>query len=126
MAANGIVSQLEVIDSGFGYNHGAELTLESTGNSNIVVSGTANVHFTGVGEGRWKDQESFLNTQYLHDNDYYQTHSYLVESGLSLDKYKDILSKVAHVAGTRMFGRVVSERLANNALTFSNATITIL
>ena len=126
LAANGIVSQLEVIDSGFGYSHGAELTLESTGNSNIVVSGTANVHFTGVGEGRWKDQESFLNTQYLHDNDYYQTHSYLVESGLSLDKYKDILSKVAHVAGTRMFGRVISERLANNALTFSNATITIL
>ena len=120
------MSEFEVIDSGFGYSHGADLTLVPTTNSNIVVSGTANVHFTGVGEGRWKDEESFLNTQYLHDNDYYQTHSYIVESGLSLDKYKDILSKVAHVAGTRMFGRVISEKLASTSPSLSDATITIL
>ena len=125
LAANGIVKTLEVLNSGFGYNHGANLTLTSSGNSNIVVSGTANVHFTGTGEGRWRDEDGFLNNKYLHDNDYYQTHSYVIESGLSLDKYKDILLKIAHVGGTRLFGRVVSENTGNTQLALSTSTITL-
>lgn len=125
LAANGIVSRLEVLNSGFGYNHGAELTLVPSGNSNIVVSGTANVHFTGTGEGRWRDEDGFLNTKYLHDNDFYQTHSYVIESGLSLDKYKDILLKIAHVGGTRMFGKVTSEAIGNTQLSLSETSITL-
>ena len=125
LAANGIVKTLEVLNSGFGYNHGANLTLTSSGNSNIVVSGTANVHFTGTGEGRWRDEDGFLNNKYIHDNDYYQTHSYVIESGLSLDKYKDILLKIAHVGGTRLFGRVVSENTGNTQLALSTSTITL-
>ena len=125
LAANGIVSRLEVLNSGFGYNHGAELTLVPSSNSNIVVSGTANVHFTGTGEGRWRDEDGFLNTKYLHDNDFYQTHSYVIESGLSLDKYKDILLKIAHVGGTRMFGKVTSEAIGNTQLSLSETSITL-
>jgi hypothetical protein len=125
LAANGIVTELEVLSSGFGYNHGAELTLTSSSNSNIVVSGKANVHFTGTGEGRWRDEDGFLNNKYIHDNDFYQTHSYVIESGLSLDKYKDILLKIAHVGGTRMFGRVVSENTGNTQLSLSSASVTL-
>ena len=123
-AANGIVTEFDIVDSGFGYQHGANLTMVSTNTAqNIVVSGTANVTTTGIGEGFWADKTSFLNTKYIHDNDFYQSYSYLVESGLSLDKYRDILLKTAHIAGTRLFGRVVKESTVNNAITVSNSSI---
>ena len=122
-AANGIVTDVEVIDSGIGYQHGANLTLRHTGNSNIVVSGTANVTTTGVGNGYWATSESQLNAKYIHDNDFYQSHSYVVETGLSLDKYRDILLKAAHISGTRLFGKVIKESSVNNAVTVSNSSI---
>ena len=123
-AANGIVTAVEVIDSGFGYQHNASLTLRSTNTQNqIVVSGTANVSTTGVGPGYWESRESFLNTKYIHDNDFYQSHSYVIESGLSLNKYRDILLQTTHIAGTRLFGRVFKESVANVALTVSNNQI---
>lgn len=123
-AANGIVTALEVTDSGFGYQHNSDLTLISTNTAqNIVVSGKANVTTTGIGEGFWEDESSFLNTKYLHDNDLYQSYSYLIESGLSLDKYRDIVLKAAHIAGTKLFGRVTKESNVNNAISIANSSI---
>ena len=87
------------------------------------MSGTANVTTTGIGEGYWADEESFLNTKYIHDNDYYQSHSYVVESGLSLDKYREVLLQVAHVAGTKLFGQVKKETLANTQMGLSNSHV---
>ena len=125
-AANGIVTTVEIIDAGFGYQHDAALTLVSANtDQNIVVSGTANVATTGVGEGYWADEESFLNTKYIHDNDYYQSHSYVVESGLSLDKYREVLLKVAHVAGTKLFGQVNKDTLANTQMSLSNSALVV-
>ena len=40
-----------------------------------------------------------------------------------MDKYRDILLKTAHIAGTRLFGRVVKESTVNNAITVSNSSI---
>ena len=123
-AANGIVTAVEVIDSGFGYQHNANLTLRSTNTAQqIVVSGLANVTTTGIGPGYWASRESFLNTKYIHDNDFYQSHSYVIESGLSLNKYRDILLKSTHIAGTKLFGRVFKESGANVAVQVSNNQI---
>jgi hypothetical protein len=123
-AANGIVTAVEVIDSGFGYQHNANLTLRSTNTAQqIVVSGLANVTTTGIGPGYWASRESFLNTKYIHDNDFYQSHSYVIESGLSLNKYRDILLKSTHIAGTKLFGRVFKESVANVAVHVSNNQI---
>jgi len=123
-AANGIVTSVEVIDSGYGYQHDSTVTLVSTNTAqNIVVSGTANVTTTGLGQGFWADKTSFLNNKYIHDNNFYQSYSYLIESGLSLDKYRDIVLKSAHVAGTRLFGRVIKQSTVNNEVTIANSSI---
>jgi len=123
-AANGIVTDVEVINSGIGYQHNANLTLQSTNTAQqIIVSGLANVTTTGVGEGFWASKESFLNTKFIHDNDFYQTHSYVIESALSLNKYRDILLDSTHIAGTRLFGRLFKESNANVAITVSNNEI---
>jgi hypothetical protein len=123
-AANGIVTAVEITDSGFGYQHNANLTLRSTNTDiDIVVSGRANVSTTGVGPGYWASKESFLNAKYIHDNDFYQSHSYVIESGLSLNKYRDILLQSTHIAGTRLFGRVFKESVANVTISVSNNQI---
>ena len=123
-AANGIVTDVEVINSGIGYQHDAALTLQSTNTAQqIVVSGTANVTTTGVGEGFSASRESFLNEKFIHDNDFYQSHSYVIESALSLNKYRDILLDSTHIAGTKLFGRLFKESIANVAITVSNNEI---
>lgn len=125
-AANGIVTKVDILSSGYGYQHDAELTLTDLSGGQIVVSGQANVTTTGIAEGYWKDEASFLNTKYIHDNNYYQSHSYVVESGLSLDKYRDVLLRVAHVSGTKLFGKVTKVSGANVAMQLSNSEVTLL
>lgn len=126
-AADGIVTGVEIIDSGFGYSHDSPVTLISANVlQNIVVSGIANVSTTGIGEGVWTDQASFLNTKYIHDNKFYQDFSYVVTSGLSLDKYKDILLRLNHVAGTELFAQVSKQsRITNTSLTVGTSAVVL-
>lgn len=107
ITANGVAASLEVINSGYGYEDQGEVELESA-NSIFIVSGIANVTQQGVGPGFWKDRISFASdTSKIHDNDYWQEYSYVVKTGISLDKYRDILLDLLHVAGTKLFGEVV-------------------
>lgn len=110
ITANGVASTLEVIDSGYGYEHNASVQLESA-NTPYIVSGNAVVTRMGVGPGFWQSATSNpSDTVKIHDNNYYQEYSYVVRTGISLDKYRDILRDILHVAGTRMFGEVVKVR----------------
>jgi hypothetical protein len=60
----------------------------------------------------------------IHDNKYYQEYSYDVLSGLSLNRYEQILKKVFHVAGTRMFGSVVKASTISVPMTIAESNIT--
>ena len=41
------------------------------------------------------------------DSDYYQEYSYEIQSKVPFTKYSEVLKKIIHVAGTRMFGKVI-------------------
>lgn len=105
--AKGIATRLEVINSGYG--HLPEDTIELTNANNIyAITGTANVIYQGRGEGYWENTQGMLNSdKYIIDGEYYQSFSYEVQSRLSLNKYSDILKQLAHVVGTKMFGKVL-------------------
>lgn len=108
ISASGVATSLEVLDSGFGYIDGGDVTLESVGENNFIITAKTYADNQGVSEGYWRTTSSHLNSEKrIHDNKYYQEYSYDVLSGLSLDKYEEILRSVFHVAGTRMFGSVV-------------------
>ena len=78
----------------------------------------------GVAPGTHPNRRSFLSSdKYIHDNDFYQSHSYVIETGLSLDKYRDILLQTAHIAGTKLFGRVIKESSIESVATVSNSSI---
>lgn len=108
ITANGVMTAVEVIDSGFGYRQNYEAELVSDTNL-FTVSGTTRLGKHGIGEGFWETTNSHLNSEKkIHDNDYYQEFSYDVISSITLKRYADILKKVSHVAGTKLFGSVAS------------------
>ena len=104
--ANGVATELEVINSGYGYAQNSTVNLVKS-NSEFISTGITSVTQQGVGPGRWLTSESFLNdTARVQDSDYYQEYSYVVKTGIALDKYSDILKEMLHVAGFKLFGEV--------------------
>lgn len=119
-SATGIVTSVEVINSGINYLNNESLTLTSNTNSNVLM-GVANVSTQGKGIGYWGDNSGKLNSSpHLHDNDYYQEFSYEVKVGMSFDKYADVLKKLVHISGMKVFGKVNTESKALNFLTGSS------
>jgi hypothetical protein len=111
--ARGIATELQILDSGYGYQPGEELILSSNTNQ-FAISGIANVHSKGIGIGYWENNQGKLNSdKYIIDSTYYQDYSYEIQSRLSMDKYADILKKLAHVVGTKMFGKVMISSATN-------------
>lgn len=105
--AKGIATRLEIINSGYGHQPGDTIEL-TTANNIYAITGTANVIYQGIGEGYWENTQGMLNSdKYIIDGEYYQYFSYEVQSRLSLNKYADILKQLAHVVGTKMFGKVL-------------------
>lgn len=123
--ANGIATSLEILSSGFGYANGEIVTL-SIDTNEFVMTGIADVNTQGRGEGYWTSTKGFLDSdKYIQDSDYYQAYSYEIQCALSLNKYANILKKLTHVAGTKMFGKVVKNVIIDNQIQSSNISITL-
>lgn len=56
--------------------------------------------------GYWESNRSFPSDNiYLHDGEYYQTYSYVINSQIQFNEYKDILKNLIHPAGFALFGQ---------------------
>lgn len=125
IAANGIATKVEVVDSGYGYTEGGSVSLERDGFP-FVITGKSRLGRYGIGEGYWKTTNSHLNSEKkIQDNRYYQEYSYDILSGVSLNRYERIVRSVLHVAGNELFGSVVKTSNATIGLTAVNSTITV-
>jgi hypothetical protein len=116
--ANGVITGLSVVDSGFGFIDGQPATFRLNG-----VTGTAVVlnKGVGVGSGYYKSNKGFVSDlSKLHDGYYYQEYSYDVFSRIPLEKYSDMFKKVMHTAGTKYFGSVDIESLNVTKVSSSN------
>ena len=101
---SGIIDSVEVVDSGYAYGHLERLSLVSDSNPTAAYSAGI-ISRGGRGEGYWRNNESFLSSnKYIIDSNYYQEYSYELRSKVVLNKYRDIMLKVAHPAGFAMFG----------------------
>lgn len=125
IAANGIATSVEVIDSGFGYVNDETVELQRDG-FQFIITATANVISTGVGSGYWRTTTSHLNSEKkIQDNRYYQEYSYDVISNLSINRYEKIIKQVLHVSGNELFGSVSKNTKAELQLSVANSTIEI-
>jgi len=117
----GAVTGIKVIDSGFGFAQGQQLTFQKEG----LESGPAFavLKTSGASQGRYKQIGGFLSDQKkLFDGLYYQDFSYEVRSSLMLSKYEDMLKQLLHVAGTKYFGALVMQS-ENDAILNTESTI---
>jgi hypothetical protein len=122
-SANGEITTLTVVDSGYGYEDGEEVTITINTNP-YVATGFANLINQGYGEGYFKSTRGFLNSdKYIHDGEFYQEYSYQVKSSLPLDSYSDVLKQLIHVAGTKLFGGIV--KTSNAVVSISTSGLQI-
>jgi hypothetical protein len=103
---NGAMSTVTVIDSGFAYEKDEIVTLRKS-NTTSFANCTVVLDRQGVGQGYFENTDGFLNSdKYIHDGDFYQAFSYQVQTSVDLDKYGEVLKKISHVAGTKLFGKL--------------------
>jgi hypothetical protein len=104
--ATGIGSIRALDISNFGINYttaSADATGAGDGNANLtpIISGI------GVKTGSWLDDDGKVNYKVLQDSYYYQDYSYVIKSGLTVEKYIDTVKKVIHPAGLQLFGELL-------------------
>jgi hypothetical protein len=113
--STGSVTNLDVYDSGFGYVNNEEVTFTSADGTHSGLA-RGNLGKYGQSEGFYVNKKGQLSdTKYIFDGDYYQDYSYEILSSISPDKYKEMLKKVLHVAGTKAFSATVISQIANTS-----------
>ena len=104
-SAKGVVTALEVVDSGYGYNQNETLYLSNPNNS-VVVSGVSVVDNNGKGMGYWKNNKSFTSdTINIQDSYYYQSFSYEIVASRMMNTYEKYVKELIHPSGMKMFGK---------------------
>lgn len=115
----GRVQSTIVVQHGSGYQSVPKLTIKSFKgkgcelqasltefNHKSVVTGRIRLKGSGTGRGFWTTSKSFISdNKYIQDSFYYQDYSYEVQTGFTMDKYRDILYSTFHPAGNEMFGK---------------------
>lgn len=102
--ANGVVTGVEVIDSGFGYVPNETVTMNNSNNA-VSITGVAIVDLNGTGTGYWNDNKSFVSDKtYLQDSNYYQTFAYEILASRMLSSYEKAVKDLVHPSGFKLFG----------------------
>lgn len=124
--APGAITSLEIISSDASFDKFTSATvINSRGTSSVVDStvdlagitrftirnttydGTIKPLISGVitQPGRYIDTKGFLSwNMRLQDNDFYQEYSYVIKVTEIIDKYRDVVKRVLHPSGSKMFG----------------------
>jgi len=104
--ATGIVTSVDIIDSGFGYAEKTFANLSSLDTNNqTVVTSKIVIDEHGVGTGRLDTRSGFLSdTQHIIDSKYWQTQSYDLITSRMLETYETLVRDLVHPSGIALFG----------------------
>lgn len=151
--AEGIATSVSiaVVDSGYGYVDGEELTFKWAEDEYLIIedgtilttetsetlyygslpddrtiTGIVTLGPIGKGTGYWNGEDSMLNSsKKIQDSFYYQEYSYEVLSEQSLENYADVLGKTFHPAGSEMFGSTILKQ-SGDPTAAADATLEVL
>ena len=114
--SDGTINTVEVVDSGFFYEDGETVVIES-GNNQITAAGIARVQKMGQSQGYWRgDRGTLDSSKRIQDGEYYQEYSYEIRAGLNRQDYESAVKSITHVAGTKMFSRYDKTTLESNII----------
>lgn len=101
----GELEEVKVYDSPIGLTQDHDLVISSSAGSGFV--GKIRPALLREIDGYFVDDKGHLDsTKVIQDSNYYQEFSYVIRSSLDIDKYRDIVLKLLHPAGMKMFGKV--------------------
>lgn len=103
----GAIKKIRVLGQNFGANYYSVPTIDlsNIGDGNGIV--TARIGSIARHPGSFKNDDGRLSeAKYLQDNKYYQTFSYVLRTGLSIENYRDTIKKLVHPSGMELFGEV--------------------
>ena len=120
-----MISQIQIIDSGYGFSNDSEIEFSTSGDERIGT--VSNIKGgVGTGTGFYRTAKGFLSdVSKVHDGDYYQEYSYDILSRIPIEKYATMFKKVMHTSGTRFFGSVLIDSLANTTVSIANSALEI-
>lgn len=126
VTSDSLAKSIEIVDSGIGYTKNEDVTFFKVGEPEVVGTFRVTHNGIGYGQGYFRSTRGFASSnKYLFDGDYYQEYSYEVISSIPFDKYKDVLDKVLHVAGTKAFGSVLLENDASYNFAHSETEVNV-
>jgi hypothetical protein len=127
VGGNGVVTSVEVINSGYGYLPGESVNL-SFANNQTIVAGSSIVYSFGKGEGRWLNRRSFASDEMrLQDSFYYQDFSYEIVAQRMLSSYEALVRSMVHPSGKALFGRFKLQDIYDadqSSVVYSQITVT--
>lgn len=125
ITSNSLAQSIQIVDSGIGYTKNEDVTFYKVDDPSVVGQFRVTHNGIGFGQGYFRSTRGFASSnKYLFDGDFYQEYSYEVNSSIPFDKYKDVLDKVLHVAGTKAFGAVLLENSSPYSITEVESQVT--
>lgn len=111
VGANGTITALRLVDSGFNHIQNELVTIETTTHPD-ATSAQLRLTLDNVAnsEGYYATSRSHISTKrgFIQDSRFYQEFSYEVEAAIALNKYRDLALRLVHPAGQALFGKFKS------------------
>ena len=103
----GKIKEVKLLNQNFGalYYENPSIDMSNLGNGDASV--TLSTGSVARHPGIFRNDDGHLSeAKYLQDNKYYQTFSYVLRTGLSIENYRDTIKKLVHPSGMELFGEV--------------------
>tara|TARA_B110000977_G_scaffold69625_1_gene94579 strand:- start:5735 stop:8047 length:2313 start_codon:yes stop_codon:yes gene_type:complete len=130
--SQGRIAAAEIRNSGFGYVDKETVKLTDVNGKNHAQA-TLRANSQGITSGFWGSQSSHINGYWtnpdsnvfeyydgkmkIQDSDFYQEYSYVIKSTIDISKYESVVKDTMHLAGSKMFGKFVYDRLTGPKVT---------
>lgn len=102
---NGAITKLKFQSFGWNYPRTFTTFADPAASTGSTATITFSSNILGVTNPIYVDRKGFLSDLVkLQDNDFYQEFSYVIETGVSVEDFSDILKKTVHPTGMKFFG----------------------
>jgi len=109
----GSIKSIEIQDPGVGFTSAPLITMPGLGSENAVL--TAKIGAMRDETGLYLDQNGQVSSnKKLIDSDYYQDYSYSLIANKQLNDYQEIIFKLLHPVGTKLFGEFTPDAVELN------------
>jgi hypothetical protein len=110
---NGGIKQIKIKEPGGSYSTTGTINLSLIGDGSATC--VVNMDYVFEYPGYWLNADGKISDQpKLQDNLYYQDYSYIVKVGESINTWRNVVKKILHPSGMKMFGEADIRAIARH------------